>query len=87
VTNCLVGSARVEERAGHLAEAEQLLRPLAVSWEHVNPGGPGRGEVLYWLARAEHGLGQEVEARRDAQLATSLLRRSNLPDLRRLLSQ
>ena len=87
VTTCLVGSARVQLKAGHLAEAEELLVPLAASWEHVNPDGPGRGEVLYWLARTEHGLGKEAAARRDAQLARSLLRRSNLPFLRRLLSQ
>jgi len=85
VTPCLVGAARVHLHAGRSAEAERLLLPLAESWEHVNPDGPGRGEVLHWLARAEQGVGKGAAARRDAQLADSLLRRSTLPALRRLV--
>ena len=85
VTACLVGAARVHLHAGRSAEAERLLLPLAESWEHVNPDGPGRGEVLHWLARAEQGVGKGAAARRDAQLADSLLRRSTLPALRRLV--
>ncbi len=84
VTPCLVGAARVQLHAGRFVEAERLLLPLAASWEEVNPDGPGRGEVLHWLARAEQGVGKGAAARRDAQLADALLRRSKLPALRRL---
>ena len=85
VGTCLVGAARLDLDAGRFADAEQLLVPLGASWERVNPDGFGRGEVLHWLARAEEGLGKRAAARRDAQLADSLLRRSTLPALRRLL--
>ena len=83
-STCVVGAARVHLQAGRFAEAEQVLLPVAVSWEHVNPLGSGRGVVLHWLARAEHGLGKEAAAHRDEQLARSLLQRSALPALRRL---
>ncbi len=85
VNTCLVGAARLELRAGRFTEAEKLLLPLAASWEHVNPEGPGRGEVLHWLAQAEHGLGKTAAAREHAELAEVLLRRSTLPALRKLL--
>jgi hypothetical protein len=84
VTPCLVGAARLELRAGRPAEAERLLMPLAASWERVNPDGPGRGEVLHWLARAEEELGKRVLARHDAGLANDLLRRAKVPALLRL---
>ena len=58
--------------------------PLAASWERVNPDGPGRGEVLHWLARAEEELGKRDLARRDAGLANDLLRRAKVPALLRL---
>jgi serine/threonine-protein kinase len=86
VTPCLVGGARLALQSGRPAEAEQLLLPLAASWERVNPDGPGRGEVLYWLAHAEQRLGKSAEAQRDAGLAQALLRRSSVPALRSLLT-
>ena len=67
------------------AEAELLLVPLAASWEHLNHQSSFRGEVLLWLARAERGLGKTAEARRDAALAKTLLDRSTVPALRRLV--
>jgi hypothetical protein len=85
VTPCLVGAARLDLRAGSYAEAEQLLLRVATSWEHVSPDDPGRGEVLFWLARAEEELGKMAAARREAQLSDSLLRRSTLPAFRRLV--
>ncbi|MGZ6069905.1 MAG: protein kinase domain-containing protein, partial [Myxococcaceae bacterium] len=84
MTPCLVGAARLQLRAGRPAEAERLLVPLAASWEQVNPDGPGRGEVLHWLARAEEELGKRGLARRDAGLADGLLRRAKVPALLRL---
>jgi len=85
VSTCLVGAARLDLRQGRFAEAEQLLIPLATSWGRLNPDSPRRGEILHWLARAENGAGKVSPARRDAQLADSLLRRSKLPALRRLV--
>jgi serine/threonine-protein kinase len=82
-TECFLGSARLELAAGRFAEAERLLRPVAASWEQVNPRAPRRGEVLLWLARAEVAAGHPG-AREDAALAAELLRSSNLPALRRL---
>ncbi len=87
VSDCLVGSARAQLRSARFAEAEQLLLPLAASWEHVNPESPRRGEVLHWLARAEAGLGNHGAAARDARLAGTLLRGSNLPALRQLIGR
>jgi hypothetical protein len=84
VTPCLVGTARLQLRAGHPAEAERLLLPLSASWERVNPDGPGRGEVLHWLARAEEELGKRGPAHHDAGLAKDLLRRAKVPALLRL---
>jgi serine/threonine-protein kinase len=84
VTTCLVGAARLALHAGHPKEAEELLVPLATSWERVNPDGPGRGEVLHWLALAERGTGKPAEARRNAALSEKLLRGTSLPALRRL---
>ena len=83
-TPCLVGAARLQLRAGRPAEAERLLMPLAASWERVNPGGPGRGEVLHWLARAEEDLGKRGLARRDRSLADGLMRSAKVPALLRL---
>jgi len=85
VRACLEGGARLHLRSGRFAEAEELLRPLVASWERVNPGAPGRGEALHWLAEAERGQGKAGLARRDADLANPLLRRSSLPAVRRLL--
>src|SRR5262249_60114889 len=82
VRKCIVGGARLSLRSRRFAEAEELLRPLVVSWERVNPGSPGRGEALHWLAEAERGQGKTAEARRDADLANSLLGQSSLPALR-----
>jgi serine/threonine-protein kinase len=87
VSACLLGAARLDLRQGRFAEAEQLMLPLATSWERVNPDSPGRGEVLHWLALAENGAGKVGATRRDAQLADSLLRRSKLPALRRLVER
>jgi hypothetical protein len=84
VTICLVGGARLALHAGHPKEAQELLIPLAASWEHVNPEGPGRGEVLHWLARAEQAVGKTDEAHRDAALSEKLLQGTALPALRRL---
>jgi tetratricopeptide (TPR) repeat protein len=85
VSTCLVGAARLDLRQGRFTEAEEVLAPVAAAWERVNPDSPHRGEVLHWLARAENGAGKVGAARRDTQLADSLLRRSKLPALRRLV--
>lgn len=87
VSDCLLGAARAQLRTGRFAEAEQLLLPVAASWEHVNPESPRRGEVLHWLARAEAGLGKHGAATRDDRLASILLRGSSLPALRQLVAR
>jgi len=86
-SSCIVGAARARLRARRYADAEQLLLPLAASWERVNPDSPRRGEVLHWLARAEAALGNEAGAARDTKLAHGLLARSKLPALRRFLAR
>ncbi len=84
VSACVLGGARLELRKGHAVRAEELLRPLVTAWE-ASPASAGRGEALHWLAQAELGAGNITAARRDAQLAETLLRQSPLPALRRHL--
>jgi len=86
MTACMVGNARLDLREGRPSDAEELLLPLAASWERVNREGTGRGEVLFWLARAEAAGGRTAVARRDERLARTLLGRSRLPAQRRLLN-
>ncbi len=85
VRTCLEGGARLDLRAHRFVEAEQLLQPLLAAWERVNPEAPGHGEALHWLAEAERGEGKLAAARRDAERADVMLRRSPLPALRRLV--
>ncbi|MGZ3444443.1 MAG: hypothetical protein ACXWLG_02105, partial [Myxococcaceae bacterium] len=85
VRTCLEGGARLDLRAHRFVEAQQLLLPLLASWERVNPEAPGHGEALHWLAEAERGEGKVAAARRDAERADLMLRRSPLPALRRLV--
>jgi hypothetical protein len=84
VNICLVGAARLALHAGRPGEAEELLSPLAASWERLNPDGAARGEVLHWLAQAERGLGKSADARRDEALSEKLLRGTSVPALHRL---
>jgi hypothetical protein len=87
VRTCVEGGARLHLRAHRFAEAEELLGPLLLSWERVNPRSPGRGVALHWLAEAERGQGKTAEARRDAALANALLQPSPLPAMRRLVAR
>jgi hypothetical protein len=87
VATCLVGSARRALQGGGATEAERLLQPLAQSWAEVNPESPCYGETLYWLSRVRAAEGDAAAAQRDARAAESLLSRSKLPSLRRLMGQ
>ena len=85
VRACLEGGARLDLRAHRFVEAEQVLLPLLAAWERVNPEAPGHGEALHWLAEAERGERKLAAAKRDAERADVMLRRSPLPALRRLV--
>jgi tetratricopeptide (TPR) repeat protein len=86
IADTLIGLARLHLQGGRPAQAEALMLPLVASWQSVDAGAPWHGEALHWLARAEHGLGKAAVARSHAAAAASMLKRSTLPALRRLVT-
>lgn len=87
VSTCVLGFARIQISKKQLVDAHETLAALSANWEKVNPGSAWHGESLYWLSRAKAQLGQAREARELLAQGRNMIRKSNLPSMRRLLDR
>ncbi|MBL8327067.1 MAG: protein kinase [Rubrivivax sp.] len=80
-----LAQARLHLRQGQPGRALQALDPLLAAWQESSPGSEGMAEVLHWRAQALQQLGRVAEARAERSTARSVLARSPVPALRRLV--
>jgi eukaryotic-like serine/threonine-protein kinase len=82
---CVVAEARKRMAIGKSEEAERTLAPLVDAWEKSNANSPWHGEALFWLAKAQARAGNMKESAETRSRAHAILRKSQIPILRRLV--
>jgi serine/threonine-protein kinase len=88
MADSLVCEARLALQAGNPIKAEQLLRPLLLSWESTNPGSEWHAETLLWLTKAQLLTGTaplKLQGQRERALA--MLSKAPEPSLRKFAAE